>query len=209
MSNDSKSFSIVALTFFSTGLRYEDVIGDNVNVNHTLVYYSNAASNPNANKKMVYAINSPKTKAGKRDIPLLPQAKEALKIQKEYLEDVGIECKAVVDGYTDFIFLNQYGQNLNQSTLNKALKRIRRDYNLQEIQKAEKEKREAVILPPISTHILRHTFGTRMVESGINLKVVQTILGHKDIRTTMDIYVDAKDEFKKNELEKLGNYLAE
>lgn len=41
-----------------------------------------------------------------------------------------------------------------------------------------------------------------MVESGVNIKAVQEILGHSDISTTMDIYVDAKEDFKKEEIKK-------
>ena len=187
-----------------TGLRHDDIEEDGIHIDHTLVYYPVPVEGKKK-KKMAYAINSPKTAAGKRRIPLLPQAKKALEIQKSFLEESEIECKAIVDGYTDFVFVNRDGFNLNQSTLNKALRRITRDYNLQEIEKAQKDNREAELLPPISTHILRHSFGTRMVESGVNLKAVQTILGHKDIRTTMDIYVDATDTFMKDELDKLSN----
>lgn len=58
------------------------------------------------------------------------------------------------------------------------------------------------LLPDFSCHILRHTFATRLCESGVNLKVIQDILGHVDISTTMNIYVDAMDEMKQKEIAK-------
>lgn len=183
-----------------TGLTKNDVDDDWVHVNRTLVYYDKRESKKN---NMTYAINEPKTEKGKRDIPLLPQAKKALEMEKEYLEDAEIKCTAVVDGVTDFVFVNRFGENLNQGTLNKALRRIVRDYNLEEIEKSGKEKREALLLPKISTHILRHTFATRMVEKNVNAKVMQEVLGHKDIQTTMNIYVDAQNELKQNEINKM------
>ena len=183
-----------------TGLTKKDVDDEWIHVNHTLVYYDKRGDGKN---KMTYAINAPKTEHGKRSIPLLPQVKKAIEDERAYLEEAEIKCTAVVDGYTDFIFVNRYGENLNQGTLNKALRRIVRDYNLEEIDRANKERREPLPLPKISTHILRHTFATRMVEKNMNIKAVQTVLGHKDIRTTMDLYVDGQDEFVKNEMTKM------
>ena len=57
-------------------------------------------------------------------------------------------------------------------------------------------------MPDFSCHILSHTFATRLCESEVNLKVIQDILGHVDISTTMNIYVDAMDEMKQKEIAK-------
>ena len=46
----------------------------------------------------------------------------------------------------------------------------------------------------------RDTFCTRLCENETNLKVIQSIMGHKDIQTTMDIYADCTDEKKKEVL---------
>ena len=60
----------------------------------------------------------------------------------------------------------------------------------------------------VSCHILRHTFATRLCESGINLKVIQSVLGHADVSTTMNIYVDVTSSLKKKEIAAFGDYLA-
>ena len=65
--------------------------------------------------------------------------------------------------------------------------------------KAKEEMREPVLLPSFSAHILRHTFCTRLCENETNLKFIQSVMGHKDIQTTMDIYAEATEE-KKQEI---------
>mgnify|MGYP000842614751 CR=1 FL=1 len=56
---------------------------------------------------------------------------------------------------------------------------------------AEKEKREPLLIRDFSVHNLRHTFCTRFCENETNLKVIQEIMGHSDISTTMNIYAEA------------------
>lgn len=56
-------------------------------------------------------------------------------------------------------------------------------------------------------HVLRHTFATRMCESGLNVKVVQSVLGHADVTTTLDIYVTVTNDLKKREITAFETYL--
>ena len=67
------------------------------------------------------------------------------------------------------------------------------------------EKRNIFLVPYLTRpHSLRHTFTTRLVEAGVNIKVVQNVLGHADFSTTMDIYTDVTKELKKREFDDLG-----
>lgn len=58
----------------------------------------------------------------------------------------------------------------------------------------------------ISTHSLRHTFGTRCIESGMAPVVVQRLMGHKDIGITLNTYTSVFDKFKENEIDKVNQY---
>ena len=184
-----------------TGLRWCDIDleDDTISVNHTLVYYDKRND-----ERCTFAINTPKTAAGKRIIPMLPKVKEAFMMEKQYQEECGLESRAVVDGYRDFIFINRFGNVQHQGTLNKALSRIVRDCNFEILDKPHKK--DTVILPKFSNHSLRHTFTTRMCEAGVNLKVMQEILGHADAETTMDIYAEATKELKRSELDSFAEF---
>lgn len=53
-------------------------------------------------------------------------------------------------------------------------------------------------------HMLRHTFATRCIERDVEFKALSEILGHADIKTTLDTYVHLTIEGKRNQLEKLN-----
>ena len=185
-----------------TGLRWSDIDFDEgvISVNHTLVFY-----NHGDNKGCYFSVNTPKTAAGNRTIPILPLVREALQMEKAYQEEVGVKCNVSIDGYTDFVFVNRFGATQHQGTLNKAIRRMIRDCNDEILLKSSVA--DPVLLPSFSCHSLRHTFTTRAVEAGMNVKVLQEILGHKDISTTLNIYTDITKDTKKRELVVLENYL--
>ena len=54
-----------------------------------------------------------------------------------------------------------------------------------------------------SAHGFRHTFASRAVQSGMSVKVLEGILGHGRIQTTMDIYVHTDKEQKADEMNRL------
>lgn len=57
-------------------------------------------------------------------------------------------------------------------------------------------------------HALRHTYATRAIENGMNPKALQKLLGHKSIKTTMDLYVHATDTFMRDAVLKMEEAMA-
>ena len=184
----------------AVGLRWCDIDLEEgvIDVNHTLVYYKHEINGCYCN------IHSPKTKAGIRKIPMLGNVKEAFLEERKNQMASGVRCSVSVDGYTDFIFVNRFGDPQHQGTLNKALRRIIRDCNDEMLAKGS---RDPVLLPHFSCHTLRHTFTTRMCEAGVNVKVIQDALGHADVSTTLNIYADVTKELQRSEFESFGAYM--
>jgi integrase len=62
-------------------------------------------------------------------------------------------------------------------------------------------------LPVITFHGLRHTFATTLLELGVNAKIVQEMLGHSTIKTTMDTYSHVLPNMQKGAAEFLNSAL--
>ncbi len=184
------------------GLRWKDIDFEKneISINHSLVY-----SNGDDGKYRP-RITTVKTLSGERTIPMMDAVVKAFKEEKAYQKKNG-KCTAEVDGMTGFVFCNRYGGVLHQGSVNRAIKRVYQEYNAEEIIAAAKAKRKPKLLPHFSCHHMRHTFCTRLCERENNLKAVQDIMGHSDIRTTLDIYAEATDKTKQEAIRSLGNKL--
>lgn len=186
-----------------TGLRWCDIDMESgmIDVNHTLVYYDHRTEGSKSG--CYFNVNTAKTPASMRQVPMLGFVKEAFEHEKQKQEDLGLHCEVTIDGYTDFIFINRFGQAQHQATLNKAIRRIIRDCNDEQFLHSDEPD---VLLSHFSCHSLRHTFTTRMCEAGVNIKVIQDALGHSDISTTLNIYADVTKEMKAEEFKGLDSY---
>ena len=173
------------------GLRWQDCDFDEnvISINHNLIYRQQDSG------KCEFHITTPKSKAGIRIVPMLSEVKKALHEERLNQMRTGFN-QTEIDGYSGFIFKNRYGDCLSAHSINRAIERISRDYNQQEEERAKKERRSPELLPHFSAHNLRHTFCTRFCENETNLKIIQEIMGHADISTTMNIYNEATKEKK-------------
>lgn len=185
------------------GLRWEDVDFDNrmITIDHNITYY------PRSDKsyKSEFRLSLPKTAAGIRKVPMIDEVYEALLDEKHCQDEGGMFCTTEVEGMSRFIFCNRFGNLHNPAGINRAIKRHVEDCNAKEVISAKREKREPVILPRFSCHIARHTFCSRLCENEVNVKVIQSVMGHKNIETTMYIYAEVSDGKKKESLAKLDS----
>lgn len=181
------------------GLRWEDCDFDEgiISINHNMVYRKYEAD-----EKARFHIVTPKTSAGVRIVPMLSEVKAVLQAEWETQKIVGFN-ESVVDGHTGFIFQNRYGDPLSPHSVNRAIDRICAAYIEDETVLAAQEGRDPVLIRHFSAHNLRHTFCTRFCENERNIKVIQEIMGHADIETTMNIYAEATKEKKKESFSNL------
>ena len=205
-SNEFNKWSLLLTVLLGTGMRIGEALGlrwcdcdfkkSSISVNHTLIY------RPMDNAKYEYHISTPKTSAGYREIPMLSDVKKALMAEKK-AQMKRAHSDFSIDDYTGFIFLNGNGKAYTPSYIWEVIQNIVYGYNKEEYFKAKEEKREPVMLPKISAHIFRHTFCTRLCENESNLKIIQDVMGHKNIHTTMDTYNEATAEEKHKSFDRI------
>lgn len=171
-----------------TGLTWKDIDQKKkvIRVRHQLQYLK-------IGSETKFLISPLKTDAGVRDIPITPDIQKCLTEQKKVMMLTGRRSNVEVDGYTDFLFITKNGTVFAPNAVNSFLKNIVDHYNKKEMDMTLWKGREPELLPHISSHILRHTACTRMAEQGMDVKVLQYIMGHSDISVTMNVYnhVDA------------------
>ncbi len=123
---------------------------------------------------------SPKTKSSRRDVPMSQPVRKALLAQR------GVS--AGTDGET-LVFACRNGSPLNPKNL---LRRV--------LQPTCRE----LGLPVVGWHSFRHTHATLLGEVGESLRTAQAILGHSDLKTTLNVYTHAIPESQKRAVGKVA-----
>ena len=184
-----------------TALKPEDIDYDNgvIRVKRNFVYYRDQITGKvKGDKLMERRIQSTKSTAGDRRLPLNDKLYDLLELQKK----IGTKNTDVVqsaDGpVSGFLFATRFGQCHHQGSLNKALKRIVKEANSEP---------NTVLLPNIHCHMLRKTYCTNLCRAGVPLAVAKKLMGHNDIRVTSEIYTEIQDDLAKSADEQLQAYL--
>ena len=184
VSIENEPYKNIFLIQMYMGLRIGEVLAlstENIDLKNKLLYVKRTLTNDT--EFAIILGNKTKTYAGNRTLPipdfLVPIFEEQLKYANENLHNLIFTTN---DNY------------IRTSAINKELKRIFEE----ELKTSSKN---------ISTHCLRHTYGTRCIEAGITAVVLQRLMGHKDVTVTLNTYTSVFNKFKEEELEKVNNYL--
>ena len=99
--------------------------------------------------------------------------------------------KVAQDNPNKMLFLTPQEGLVLHSTINRKLKDIAKKVGIER---------------DISTHVLRHTYGTRCIESGMRAVALQRLMGHTDINVTLNTYTTIFNKYKEEELRKVNDY---
>lgn len=136
-----------------------------------------------------------KTENSYRVVPMLDKVVRILKEYKEKAQAEQEELAELGEGFKedDFIFKTKYNHPITSEYLRKTCQGICKSNNFRKV----------------GIHELRHTFATRSIEAGIDLRVLQEILGHASYSTTADIYVHILGQVKLSQMNRLEDYLTD
>lgn len=169
------------------GLQWKDIDLKNkmLYVNHTLCYFSKDG-------KYVFEMHDTKTNNGKRVIPLTERAVKALKRQKLQKQEIYFKKRIIPDGYEDLVFVTKNNKPTQQFLVQECMRLI-----IKRIQTGNIE------FKPFTPHTFRHTFATRALENGVQIKTLSRLLGHGDIQLTMNLYCHVTDDTLVDEMKKM------
>lgn len=159
------------------GLTWDEIDFENnyIHVRHTMQYDKNRG----------WYFSTPKSKQSSRDIymtvkcrQILIKAKEAYIIRKKDRDSI----------FNNLVFTSIHGTPIRNNSYDIGINSICKKAGINRF----------------SIHSLRHTFASRCIMAGISPKVLQTIMGHSDISTTLNIYVHIDNSINEAEMKKLS-----
>jgi integrase len=161
---------------FNTGLRIGELLAltfdcikdGNVIVNSNLQIVKDRDEDSDRKTKQI--ITTTKSTSGTRQVPLNAAALQAVNRQRQNNTRGSF-----------FIFYSKKGTPLQRRNVQRNIKARIKKINANE---------------KLSTHSIRHTFATRLLEKGAAIKTISELLGHKSIQITLDIYSHVSNDLK-------------
>ncbi len=146
----------------------------------------------------VTVVGDTKTTCSVREIPIVDIVVEELKLWREKQlnrQENDKEVTGDISSMNAFVFANDDGSVRTYSGTRKIFNRFLRRNKLDKYN--------------IHFHGLRHTFSNMLFEMNENPKVIQQLLGHRDVKTTITVYNSVDNEYIRQTTEKFNEKLKE
>lgn len=167
------------------GLKWSDIDFEQraIHVSRTLVYVTCRDETSPMYGKKINEFHEPKTRRGRRRIPMTLKAYRILREQQLWKAGIVAQGYRAPEGFEDLVFVNTRNSPIARTDTDLVMKLI-----------SERIAREHADFKPLTPHTLRHTFATRCIERGMNPKTIQIILGHSSVNITMDLYCHVTED---------------
>ena len=105
--------------------------------------------------------------------------------------------------YSGFVFGNKNNLPHTAESIESAFRKMVKHYNEYETKQAETEGREPYLVDGCSPHQLRHAYCCVLCENDVNIKVIQEVMGHSSVETSLNIYAEVSAAKKHTELSRI------